>query len=506
MHRFSLLVVTVLFACQTSYNSKFQNEEGGFPEPSVLLKNAHGAHQPLASIGRLQGAMNCTAFLWKPAGASSSTSATALTNAHCVMPYTDRASSYEVWVNRAAPSSWNLVLNYFVDTPAARKTVQVQSIVYASMKAVDLAVVELNVSWAELEREGFQALPQASAPVRAGSAIQTVGIPEGNFPSEEQFLRAAHCVEETRVSVVEWFWTWFDTHRNGCADIQEGSSGSPVLNAQGEVYAVINTTSGTGISESCYLGNPCAMQRPGAFMVANKNYAIDIVGLDRCFAEKTLQFGSKCALPPPSTVSYRDALNTPTRPIDAQNQPIRWNVQAPGALWKLGPVGEVDCRDEDDYLKTPLPRTDLPRDNGVYLLCLLKAEADARFPTVVVLSIDTRPPTLKPDLAMRATDLGLTFEPIFQVPELSFFWIGFGPANSTRCESLTLAPYRRIPTRIRSQELPVKICVQGEDHAGNRGPLFDYLVTAQDVSALRSNVRPKSSGQKAKQHNVIRKE
>ena len=79
MHRLSLLLLMALCACQSSYNSKFQNEEGGFPEPSVLLKNAHGASQSVAGVGRLQGEMTCTAFLWKPDGALPESKAWALT-------------------------------------------------------------------------------------------------------------------------------------------------------------------------------------------------------------------------------------------------------------------------------------------------------------------------------------------------------------------------------------------------------------------------------------------
>jgi hypothetical protein len=507
MQRFSWLIVSALFACQSPYSSKFQNEEGGFPEPSVLLKNAHGEAQPLAAVGRLQAVMTCTAFLWKPDGAQPEAKALALTNGHCVMPYTDRATTYDVWVKRPASSEWKLILNYFVDTPNAQKTIAVETIVYASMKAVDLALLELNASWAELEGAGLKALPQALKPAASNSPIRTVGVPQGPFPLAEQFLREAHCVEETRASIVEWYWTWFDMHRNSCSDIHEGSSGSPVLNAQGEVYALLNTTSATGISDSCYLGNPCEMQRPGAFMVANKNYAIDVVELKDCFENQTLTFGSDCPLPPPQTLAYRDAPAIPTRPVDRQGQPIHWAVKAEDALWKMGPVGEIDCRDDDDYLSETLPNGELPRDNGIYLLCLQKRAADERFPTVVVLSLDTRAPSLKPELSLMFTSQGVSFEPIFQVPELSFYWVGFGPQEGTQCESLKLNPYRRIPIHIEKKNLPARICVQGEDHAGNRGPIFAYEVNSADASRLLPrNVRPEAPGQKPKKHDVIRKQ
>jgi hypothetical protein len=368
--------------------------------------------------------------------------------------------------------------------------------------------LELNASWGELERKGLGPLPQARKSTEAGRAIRTVGAPQGSFPIHEQFLREAHCVEETRTSIVEWYWTWFDMHRNSCADVREGSSGSPVLNDQGQVYAVLNTTSATGTSDSCYLGNPCELQEPGAFMVANKNYAINVVDLQGCFKDQALTFGDDCPLPSPETVAYRDAPPTPTGPVDRQGQALRWEIKAEEqALWKLGPVGEIDCLDDDDYQNGPLPNGELPKDNGVYLLCLQKKNADERFPTVVVLSLDTRPPTLKPELSLMGWGDGLSFEPIFQVPELSFYWVGFGRQGETQCDNLKLTPYRRIPIRIKKEDLPARICVQGEDHAGNRGPVFAYDVTNDDVSrVLPRKMRSEASGQEAEEHDVIRKQ
>lgn len=507
MHRVSLLVLMALCACQSSYNSKFQNEEGGFPEPSVLLKNAHGASQAVAGVGRFKGEMTCTAFLWKPDGALPESKAWALTNGHCVMPYTDRSSSYDVWVKRPASAGWNIKFNYFVDTTDAQKSISVASIIYSSMKALDLAVLELNASWSELEREGLLPLPRATEAVRPGLAIRTVGIPQGSFPADEQFLREARCIEEKTVSVVEWYWTWFDAHRNSCADIREGSSGSPVLNAEGQVYAVLNTTSATGISDSCYLGNPCELERPGAVMVANKNYASSIVSLQECFPDQTLTFGSDCPLPSPETIAYRDAPVTPTGPLDRQGQPLLWKVKAEGALWKLGPVGEIDCRDDAGYRNEALPTGELPKDNGVYLLCLQKKGFDERFPTVVVLSLDTRAPTLKPELSLRALGENLSFEPLFKVPELSLYRVGFGPKDTTSCEQLKLTPYRRIPITISKKDLPARICVQGEDHAGNPGPIFAYDVSYEDASRnLPRKMRAETSGEKTKEHDVIRKQ
>lgn len=179
----------------------------------------------------------------------------------------------------------------------------------------------------------------------------------------------------------------------------------------------------------------------------------------------------------------------PTRPVDLQNRPILWNLKTSSQSfdqlrWKLISPAEGDCREKKGYsellpIDAPiLTGQAIPNQAGIYLLCLWgshnREPADLRFPTVVVLSIDTKSPSLKPSLSLRVGDDHVSFEPIFQVPELSSFWLGFGPAATTSCDSLRLSPYRRIPVNITAEDLPAKICVQGEDHAGNRGPIFEY--------------------------------
>lgn len=496
MHRWSIGAIVLLFACQSSYSSKFQNEEGGFPQPSRLLKNAQGENQSYAAIGRLQAAMSCTASLWKPSP-DPAAPVLAITNGHCVMPYTDRSSSFDVWVDRPAPESWTLSLNYFVDTVSARKVFGIKKIVYATMKATDLALVELKTTWTELSAAGIEPLPQATEETPAGKNIRVLGIPLGGADS---FLREAECVEETRVSLIEWYWSWYDTHRNSCSDIREGSSGSPVLSELGEVYAVINTTSTGGISESCYLGNPCEIQERGATLIARKNYAMSVVGMNRCFASGSLQFGSSCPLPSPVTVGYTQAPQVPTQAVDRQGQPILWNIQSTSSdpqnlRWKFGFAGETDCRADADYRVDFPTGSPLPTVHGLYLLCIKNLENDERFPTQVVLSLDTKGPTLQPQLSVRANGSSVAFEPIFQVPELSGFSVGFGPRDSTNCETLKLSPYRRVPIRIEGKILPARVCVQGEDHAGNRGPVFAYEINAGEAPVDRLESEKASQSQ-----------
>ncbi len=299
MHRWTLLLLFFVFACQSSYSSRFQNEEGGYPEPSRLLTNSQGENKQFAAVGRLHGAMSCTAVLWSPS-AQSSGLAMVLTNGHCVQSFADRATSYETWLLRPAPADWTVTFNIFADTQTAQKSYRIKSILYSTMNALDLAILQLDVSLTQLKEQGLQPIPHAAKSPIAGSDIRVLGLPEQGFAPREQFLREARCAEETRVSVVEWYWHWFDLHRNSCADIGEGSSGSAVLNAEGQIYALLNTTSQGGISESCNRGSPCELHTSGAFTLANKNYAANVVDLPACFDENgSFQFKADCPLPSP---------------------------------------------------------------------------------------------------------------------------------------------------------------------------------------------------------------
>ncbi len=85
--------------------------------------------------------------------------------------------------------------------------------------------------------------------------------------------------------------------------------------------------------------------------------------------------------------------------------------------------------------------------------------------------VDATPPDRPIRLSRRADEDGVSVEPIFDLPEYASFQLKAGPVASTDCASLDgYAIYRRIPLQVGAAELPGRLCVIGEDEAGNSGP------------------------------------
>jgi hypothetical protein len=147
---------------------------------SQLLENADPRSAVYNGIGRFRGPATCTAFLVRTADPAP---AYAFTNGHC-LGFLD---ANEVVLDRALTGT--LTLNWFIDTPASRYAVPLKRAVWASMKGVDLAIVELEATAGDLVARGFRPLPLAATPAAEGDAVLNVGAPSNGIPPGEEFLR-----------------------------------------------------------------------------------------------------------------------------------------------------------------------------------------------------------------------------------------------------------------------------------------------------------------------------
>ena len=111
--------------------------------PSRLLLNQDGRNEAFAAVGRLRLNATCTAFPVQPNPASP---VYALTNGHCVLG----ASGNEVALNSRVPPGAAFSTRYFVDTPTRRQSIPVKAIPYATLKGLDLAVIEHDATWSAL--------------------------------------------------------------------------------------------------------------------------------------------------------------------------------------------------------------------------------------------------------------------------------------------------------------------------------------------------------------------
>ncbi|MGK3987082.1 serine protease [Sorangium sp. So ce136] len=478
---------------------------GGGPGPgegqSELLRGLDEGSAPLRAVGRLSGGLGsgaCTAFLIDPAGRPEAP-AHVLTNAHCTHAWAELTSANAVHVDTAAAPELQMIFNYFSDTVDAQVAVPAKTIRYATMKGTDLAVVELDATIGALRERGVVALGLAPSAPAPGARVSVVGAPQ----LEVEFLRRARCSDEGTFDIVEHGWHWFGAHRNRCADIANGSSGSPVLDDAQRVYAVVNTTTlGSPPDGDCFLGRPCEVDAPPGVSAEGASYAVDVTSVSGCFAADG-RFALDLEGCPLDAGRALDVLTYPSpreRPSDpATGATNTWKVtlgerDALGFFrYKLGRAGEVDCRRPEGYSAPikldaqSLSGLSLPEGEGVHQLCVLAGPTQApdaawqslSFPTVVLTTIDTTPPTRRPELSRGgdATE-GMHVEPIFSLPELADFEYRFGPPEATDCDDpeAEWLRYRRFPIFLDARDLPARFCVRPTDWVGNVGQPFDYLL------------------------------
>ncbi len=462
-------------------------------ESSVVLRNSQGINDRYSGIARISARSQCTGWLWQPTQATDK--AWVVTSGHCVQFYQKRSTSYDVLVEQPA-GNWSVTFKYFVDTQDDQVTIPISKIVYSTMKEVDLAILEIDSTYEELETQGISPLVLADSPPVVGEEVSVVGVPSGGVASHEAYLRRADCQQEGRFNVAEWHWFWSNTHRNSCLDISSGSSGSPMFNAAGQVFAVLNTTSHGAISQNCYLGNPCEVNSNEAAPAFGKNYGSEFIGVDVCFENGIASFSETCPLPTLDSVSFTTTLRNPTRPADEEAVPFKWNFdfmeQDPDEiLWQQGRGSELTCKSVEGYHSFnrgafPIEGTAIPNKNDLYQVCFVKKSQLLQtplHPTVFNLFVDTIPPQTRPLVVYVIFGNTITFEPIFEVPEHSDFEVAWGRQSETDCATAKYVPYRRNPFHVSDRELPLKVCVKSIDHAGNRSEVFEEVYTGIPVTS-----------------------
>jgi hypothetical protein len=279
--------------------------------PSRLLHNARGQNARYTGIGRVNASGSCTGF-WAALASGEKAPAVVLTNGHCVQLYYQPRTAFEVLRDQNVEDrTMNVSFNYFADTQDKVVQVPIKSILYSTMKGIDLAVLQLASTTEELMKQGVTPVPIAdSAPV-PGAPIHIVGAP-GGFT--EPFLRDSECLEEGVSDLVEWHWHFDRSHRNRCKDIARGSSGSPFLDRKGQAYAIMNTQfEGTGAP--CALNNPCEISPTGFAVRKDVVYGSSLIGLHRCFDARGMfqPEARACPLETTPPLTSDAAPETPTR-------------------------------------------------------------------------------------------------------------------------------------------------------------------------------------------------
>ncbi len=437
--------------------------------PRPPLSNVDGSNEAFSGVGQLTGyGSTCTAFLLDAGPLDGP--AYAMTNGHCVGIFDS-----ETVIRDGVGAEGRVTFRRFADTPDAHTDVAVRGVRYATMRGTDVAVVELDATRADLAGLASYHL---AAPPPPGATIRPVGIPVAGLDEPAWVLRGETCTTGATTRLVEWEWLWDAATSSDCTGILPGSSGSPVFDAADPttVVGVVNTTTiGARVGPTCSLGAPCEITDAGVTPRGDRTYAMPVGAWAACFVPAWDADAPGCP-----TEQAPIGVGAPWRAV----QPgATWNAStggptAGGVVVKTGSLATTDCRDGAGYEAVAAPsRYDehLPPDEGLYVLCGAALDAAGRPITrdagLAVMVVDDTPPD-RPIRLSRVTDEdGVRVEPLFDLPEYASFQLKVGPGASTDCASAAgYSIYRRIPLPVAAAELPARLCVIGEDEAGNSGP------------------------------------
>ncbi len=456
--------------------------------PSGLFIESQAAGTSLTAVGRIRGGdVDCTAWLVDPGTATGASptpapdgaqAAYAVTAGRCVgitdsrTIITNRAvSNVTVEFNAFAPLT-SAVLANVVPAP-------VSSIVWASMRWTDLAVLQLGTTYGELAGRGVRPIRPVAVPA-VGEQILVAGVPTAGIPDEQKYLRGRRCNIRGTAEVVEFRWVWPDLTSTDCEGIRGGSEGSVAFNVAGEAVAMVTTTTlGSDSGEACYLHSPCEATGAGNVQFArNTTYVTSVEELSTCFREGVFRLGGDCPLESAQGVVPAVTEARAGRPGSVVPVHLEGEVPEGTTVASIqGPLGDVDCRasrpsgDAAPSWSRPVASADwslsvrLPSHEGWTLACAGSPE----HATAIVLHADSTPPDAGTiTLTQTPVQGGVQVEPVFDPPNLSAFrWVS-GPRGAMDCAHADgFTDYTRVPATIQADDLPATVCVIGIDDAGN---------------------------------------
>lgn len=424
-----------------------------------------------------------------------------LTNGHCIGLAFDDA-------NRTIVDAEAFGEARFFDVAGAAEqdvlTVPAAAYAYGTMRGTDIGVVELASTLGELRAAGAVPLPLATAPPEPGTEVVNIAAPVQYLTEREWVLRKSECTLGERTGVLERRWIWLDSIRTDCADVREGSSGSPLI-ADGEILSLVNTTNtglAPGLGGTCYMGQPCEITDDGPRFVPESSYAVDLMPLQGCFPSGRFTLGAECALQVAPLWEINDNEGVfGANGVNGMGWPAELALgSADGATVlmseALAVADAATCADPATYagaevLQVPagsnretedgaeplvVPVT-LPEENAFVLYCLAVEGQEAN-PMRVVVVVDAVPPAQPPAVhVVDGEDGSVLADPLFDLPEIGDIWMLLGDPDATSCADLdAFEPYRRIPVMLEADDLPKRLCVIGYDLAGNASPVGDVML------------------------------
>jgi uncharacterized protein (TIGR03437 family) len=480
------------------------------PGSSELLPNADSRNDAFAGVGQFRGPLTCTGSLIDPSGSGATDSkAWLLTAGHCISlePY---------GVIRNQPLTAQVTFNFFVDTPPAnRVAVRTRATGWATMKGIDLALVELDATLGDLSAQGIRPLRLARSATEAGRAVFWTGVSGSPIPPELQFVRLGRCTLGADVQLLEGSWIWNADLSNNCPDLYAGASGSPLFDAgTSEIIGVISTSTllnfEKGPDYDCQVNRPCVIRRGVTAMQRDTSYAADVQGVLQCFDQTNALDLQRpgCLLDPGFQLTVQSGANE-VQP-ETGGKPAAWDARLSGTQlyysYKTFRAGRDTCGSLSGYsvpalvASAPVISDPVGREDGYYFLCVIAGDtssfdsswqqpshASTRFKR-----LDGQSPRIPVDYEIE--QLANAYRLVFDTggggtSDLGFALEKRGPLPAIDCDDPGNYRFQiSIPDMIRPADYPTRICVKISDKAGNFAvpAVFDFGPPALLPNAARN--------------------
>lgn len=491
------MLLCLLAACTSgaesdgSDASQSETSSSGLPSPADPLPLDQLAQ--FSGVAAMNAGSNCTGTLIDTGVPNGP--AYVLTNGHC----TGDLSAGETFVDQP----WFGTAEFLRadGNLDATLTVDVIQLAYATMRHTDTAIMRLDATLGELEGQGLQPVPIASAEPAPNQAVVNVGVPVQELLDDQWVLRRGECVLGAQHTLIEGPWLWFGAWSNDCPGIIQGSSGSPLLAVDAEgsptsIDAMINTTT-WGASPiaagSCAIHHPCEVTTGGATMAENTSYAQSVAGIGSCFSGSTGEFalGGDCPLPVASVWATRGGGSF--RGGDLPNA----HGDLPSATLLAAEAGDVStvvlalgdgsaCQNPASYVNASVSQVPaatgewdqqgasvpvtLPEQEGRFVLCAVHGD-DYAGAANLLFDVDRTPPTIAADADVERLDDSVLVRPHLNPPELQTVRFTWGPAGTVDCaDTPGFQDAFTVPLHLEAADLPATYCVYGMDAAGNATP------------------------------------
>jgi V8-like Glu-specific endopeptidase len=467
-----------LTACKKA-RTPVPSKEANLPQiadGTILTKDSNFISE-LYAIGQFKGNSTCTGVYIKTSDAPNAP-VYILTNGHCVISSWD---DNEIILNRDYPN-YEIKFKVFDDIANSEViSILTKKIVYSTMKGRDIAIVELDATHSDLQSKGIFPIKIAEAAPAIDTEIRAYGIPT---TFDKQVVRQSTCIQKQKENIAEFIWVWFDVYSNECKDIYPGSSGSPVISDFDKgVWGLINTTT-IGATSACALGSPCKFK--GTIeLQPNTTYVMNITDLKQCFSEKGI-FEEQLAanvleMPHPHDAEIKIGPRNFSLEYIAKNKLEIVVSNTGNNKYLLSPIQDFDRENKDNYISFSEKELsiDFPTEEGLYILAIVYEE-DFEHQDFLTFQIDgTRPNHENIKLSINKSDKGVSFEPIFNYPELVGYEYKFGAVSECNCEDLSnYLTYLRIPIFVSKSEykFPIKVCIIGSDLADNKSLAKEFII------------------------------